>query len=47
MSETLIAGLLGGALAAAITLIGVIATNRSRLAEDNVIKQRCATRRAV
>ena len=47
MNETLIAGLLGGTLAAAITLIGVLATNRSRLAEDNIIKQRADWRNAV
>ena len=47
MSETLVAGLLGGGLAAVITLFGVLATNRSRLAEDNVIKQRAEWRDAV
>jgi hypothetical protein len=47
VSETLAAGLLGGAVAAAITLLGVLATNRARLAEDNVIKQRAHWREAV
>ena len=47
MSDTLIAGLLGGALAATITLLGVLLTNRSRLAEDNIIKQRAEWPNAV
>jgi hypothetical protein len=47
VSETLMAGLLGGVLAAAITLVGVLLTNRSRLAEDNIIKQRAEWRNSV
>ena len=47
MSETLAAGLLGGGLAALITLAGVLITNRRRSAEVNVIKQREKWRDAV
>jgi hypothetical protein len=47
MSETLLAGLLGGGLAALITLAGVLITGRWRSAEENVIKQRAEWRDAV
>ena len=47
MSETLVAGLLGGGLAALITLTGVLITSRWRSAEENVIKQREKWRDAV
>lgn len=47
MSETLLAGLLGGGLAALITLAGVLLTSRWRSAEENVIKQRAGWRDAV
>lgn len=47
MSETLVAGLLGGGLAALITLAGALITSRWRSAEENVIKQREKWRDAV
>ncbi|WP_242096729.1 hypothetical protein [Sphingomonas sp. CROZ-RG-20F-R02-07] len=47
MTATLLAGLLGGVIAAGITLAGVLITNRWRLAEENVIKQRAEWRGAV
>jgi hypothetical protein len=47
MSDTLLAGILGGGLAALITLAGVLITGRWRSAEENVIKQRAEWRDAV
>lgn len=43
----LVAGALGGIVAAIITLVGVLTTSRWRIAEENIIKQRAEWRDAV
>jgi hypothetical protein len=43
----LIAGVLGGVIAALITLFGVLTTSRWRIAEENIIQQRAEWRDAV
>ena len=47
MSTTLISGLVGGVIAALVTLFGVLTTSRWRIAEENIIQQRAAWRDAV
>lgn len=47
MAPTVIAGAVGGVLAALVTLFGVLATSRWRIAEENILKQRAEWREAV
>lgn len=47
MSGELLAALVGGVVASLLTLVGVLTTNRWRMAEENVIKQRAEWRAAV
>lgn len=47
MSETILAGLLGGTIASLLSLVGVLLINRTKMASENVIKQRAAWRESV